>query len=125
MFNNLSKWDVSPSDDFMFLRISGYWSNAPVGGSRIGLGPPGLPGFLPKTPFSCVPIYLRDIPLIFGHSKPQAQQEKQENEGKRGKGKESWLKSWVLQIWNRSWMKKLDCSALIKNDFFDDFFFKF
>ena len=55
----------------------------------LGLCPPGLPGFLPKTPFSCVPIYLRDIPLIFGHSKPQAQQEKQENEGKRGKGKES------------------------------------
>ena len=34
----------------------------------LGLGPPGLPGILPKTSFFGVPIYLEHIPLIFENS---------------------------------------------------------
>ena len=33
----------------------------------LGSGPPGLPGILPKTPFSCVPIYLTHVPLTLEH----------------------------------------------------------
>ena len=40
-----------------------------MGIGRPCTGPTGLPGFLPKTPFSCVPIYLAHIPLTFERSK--------------------------------------------------------
>ena len=75
----------------------------------VGLGPPGLPGFLPKTPFSCVPIFLRDIPLIFGHSKPhfwnhlskrsKKTKEKEERE-KSHDWNHEYCRSW---IWLTSW----------------------
>ena len=58
--------------------------------SVLGLGPPGLPGILPKTSFFGVPIYLEHIPLIFENLTTflkSAQQEKRETVVKQEKGK--------------------------------------
>ena len=49
---------------FSCIRCAGFcWM-----GDRVGSGPTGFPGILPKTPFSCVPIYPAHVPLIFGDS---------------------------------------------------------